>query len=171
MNIATTLKALKINPAESINRTIKAVGIDIELKPDRLEAANRYIIALGAAPVTKERTAIVLAKGLVEQAVLQGEAFKIEEAMTAVAGKYMKLVDDLPAVYSIKNGVKSLANTVTVAKDGRASKSNNEKKAQAMAIFEANKSLGNSDIAKLIAADLQITFANAYYYVTRVFKR
>lgn len=171
MNIATTLKALNINSAESINRVIKDVGIQIDLKPDRLAAANEYIIALGASPVTKERTAIVLAKGLIEQAIIQGESYKVEDAMTVVAGKYMNLVNDLPAVYSIKNGVKSLANTLTVAKDGRASKSNNEKKAQAMAIFEANKSLGNSDIAKLIAADLQITFANAYYYVTRVFKR
>ena len=56
MNIESTLKSLNINAAESINRTIKDVGIQIDLKPDRLEAANRYITALGAAPVTKERT-------------------------------------------------------------------------------------------------------------------
>ena len=65
---------------------------------------------------------------------------------------------------------KSLANG-EASTTGRASRSNNDKKAKALEIFEANKSLGNSDIAKKIAAELEITFANAYYYVTRVFSK
>jgi len=40
-----------------------------------------------------------------------------------------------------------------------------------MRIFEANKDKGNGEIAKLIATELEITYANAYYYVTRVFVR
>lgn len=171
MNVNAVLSDLKINPTESVNRIIKDIGIQIELKPDRLAAANDIITKLGAPAATKERTAIVLAKGLVEQAVLLGDAYQPEAAMTVVAGKYMKLVDDLPSVYSIKKGAKSLANTEGTTTSGRASRKNNDKKAAALAIFEANKSLGNSDIAKMIATELEITFANAYYYVTRVFKR
>lgn len=47
----------------------------------------------------------------------------------------------------------------------------NTKKQAALQIFEANKDKGNGQIAKLISTELEITYANAYYYVTRVFVR
>lgn len=46
----------------------------------------------------------------------------------------------------------------------------NDKKEAARRIFDANKGKGNGEIAKLISTELEITYANAYYYVTRVFK-
>lgn len=46
----------------------------------------------------------------------------------------------------------------------------NDKKAAALRVFEANRGKGQGEIARLIAAELEITYANAYYYVTRVFK-
>jgi hypothetical protein len=46
----------------------------------------------------------------------------------------------------------------------------NDKKEAARRIFDANQGKGNGEIAKLISAELEITYANAYYYVTRVFK-
>ena len=45
-----------------------------------------------------------------------------------------------------------------------------DKKARALEIFEANRGKKASDVAKLIQVELGITFANAYYYVSRVFK-
>jgi hypothetical protein len=48
----------------------------------------------------------------------------------------------------------------------------NDKKEAALRVFNENKStMSNGKIAKLIARELEITYANAYYYVTRVFKR
>ena len=47
----------------------------------------------------------------------------------------------------------------------------NDKKDAALKLFEANKDKGNGAIATLISKELEITYANAYYYVTRVFKR
>lgn len=47
----------------------------------------------------------------------------------------------------------------------------NDKKVAAKRIFDANKDKGNGEIAQLIASELEITYANAYYYVTRAFKR
>ena len=170
MNVTTVLKQYNIEPSTSVNAAIRDVGLMIDGRPNRLEAANEIITALGAPAATKERTAIVLAKGLIEQAMIYGSEYKVEDAMTVVAGKYMKLVDDLPGVYSIKKGAKSLANGES-STTGRASRSNNDKKAKALEIFEANKSLGNSDIARLISKELEISFANSYYYITRVFKR
>lgn len=46
----------------------------------------------------------------------------------------------------------------------------NNKKDAARKIFDANQGKGKGEIARLIAAELEITYANAYYYVTRVFK-
>lgn len=47
----------------------------------------------------------------------------------------------------------------------------NDKRVAALAIFEANKDKSNGAIAQMIATELEITYANAYYYVTRAFKR
>jgi len=47
----------------------------------------------------------------------------------------------------------------------------NDKKVAAQRIFDANKDKGNGEIARMIAEQLEITYANAYYYVTRAFKR
>jgi hypothetical protein len=47
----------------------------------------------------------------------------------------------------------------------------NDKRVAAEGLFRANPTMNNGQIAKLIAAELEITYANAYYYVTRVFKR
>jgi len=60
--------------------------------------------------------------------------------------------------------------TATTADAPKARKTN-EKKAKAFEIFEANKDKKSSDIARLIQAELNITLANAQYYVTRVFKK
>jgi hypothetical protein len=47
----------------------------------------------------------------------------------------------------------------------------NDKKVAAQRIFDANTDKGNGEIARMIAEQLEITYANAYYYVTRAFKR
>lgn len=47
----------------------------------------------------------------------------------------------------------------------------NDKKAAALRLFEANSDKNSGQVARIIAAELEITYANAYYYVTRVFKR
>ena len=46
----------------------------------------------------------------------------------------------------------------------------NDKKLAAQKLFEANVEKGNGEIARLISTELEITYANAYYYVTRVFR-
>lgn len=47
----------------------------------------------------------------------------------------------------------------------------NDKKVAALRLFEAHPDKNNGAIARMIAAELEITYANSYYYVTRVFKR
>jgi len=52
----------------------------------------------------------------------------------------------------------------------KSKRGSDDKKARALEIFEANRGKKASDVAKLIQVELGITFANAYYYVSRVFK-
>jgi len=51
------------------------------------------------------------------------------------------------------------------------SSSKDGKKVAALQLFEANIEKENGEIARIISKELEITYANAYYYVTRVFKR
>jgi len=53
----------------------------------------------------------------------------------------------------------------TVMSDGKS------KKESALAICKANSSLENAALAGMIQKELKITYANAYYYSSRVFKR
>lgn len=48
---------------------------------------------------------------------------------------------------------------------------NNTKAAAALEICKENSTLSNAELAKMIAKQLKITYANAYYYASRVFKR
>jgi hypothetical protein len=45
-----------------------------------------------------------------------------------------------------------------------------DKKAAARAIFDRMQGSTSGEIAKVIQTELKITYANAYYYVSRVFK-
>jgi hypothetical protein len=69
---------------------------------------------------------------------------------------------------------KPKTNTTTKSGAPRAKRSdpnNNDKKVKAKAIFDQHKDKSNGEIAKIIADDLKISYSNAYYYTSRVFKR
>lgn len=65
----------------------------------------------------------------------------------------------------------SVVDTVTKTNPTKISSSKDGKKVAALKLFEANVDKGSGEIARIIAKELEITYANAYYYVTRVFKR
>jgi hypothetical protein len=77
-----------------------------------------------------------------------------------------------------KAAAKAAKDVIGTAKQAAAEKTRtvkaprvNDKKLAAQKLFESNKDKGNGEIATLISKELEITYANAYYYVTRVFKR
>lgn len=47
----------------------------------------------------------------------------------------------------------------------------NDKREAARRVFIANNTKSSNEIAKIIAQELEITYSNAYYYVTRVFRK
>ena len=47
----------------------------------------------------------------------------------------------------------------------------NDKKVAALRICEANSEMNNGQLARLIAKELEITYSNAYFYSSRVWKK
>ena len=99
------------------------------------------------------------------------------QASAGVKSAFHQYLDDKAAREAAKEAVtevqeQAAEKTRKVAKP-KAEKAprSNDKKAAALKLFEANKEKGNGEIAKLISTELEITYANAYYYVTRVFTR
>ena len=96
------------------------------------------------------------------------EAFKARSDSDIVEQRARSDSNNVEQIFeSVKKAAKE---SIAKAKEPKQPKSNTKKQA-AMQIFETNKDKGNGEIAKLIAAELEITYANAYYYVTRVFVR
>lgn len=47
----------------------------------------------------------------------------------------------------------------------------NDKRVAALRICDANSNMNKGQLAKLIASELEITYANAYFYSSRVWKK
>ena len=88
--------------------------------------------------------------------------------------KVKQVSTKMPFIYQTSEAVEQASKPKTITtKDNvvRASKSNNDKKAKALEIFKTlDPAMSASEKAKVIAKQLEITYANAYYYISRVFK-
>lgn len=151
---------------DSVVRAIQQVGEDIGLSADPLGYANSIISDLGGSDQYDLASARVLAKALVEQAIKQDNYDASSASMTADA-KLAKIKTDMPYVFAESESGPATTSFKSKAKPAKT----NDKKGKAKAIFDANKDKANGEIAGLISKELEITYANAYYYVSRVFKR
>lgn len=159
------LNKLGLKPGMSVTRAITSIGMSIDDSSDPLKAANKIIISLGAKPVSNAAVANVLAKALVEQAVVNGAAYDADKAIVIATEKYNKIMRTMPYVFATDE-----SGNPTSGKKGKAT---NDKKTAALEIYnrESGKKLTNTAIAEIIAKELDITLANAQYYVTRVFAK
>lgn len=167
MKTAQALKKFDIDPKAGKQRAIQAVGEMIQTAPDPLSMANSVIVELGGAELLDFPTARITAKAFVEQAVEQGSKFDPEAAQTYAAEKVAKLRGEQPEAFA-KTVVDAAA---APKKRGRPATNGGDLKKKALEICEANKSLTNGEIAQMVQKQLDITYSNAYYYVSRVFKR
>lgn len=155
--------------SDSVVKAIQQVGEDIGLSSDPLGYANSIISDLGGSDQYDLASARIMAKAMVEQAIVQdeyntGNATKIAEA------KLEKIRTNMPYVFVETESTSGESSSSTSFKPVKQPRSN-DKKAVAKGIFDANKDKTNGEIAQLIQKELKITYANAYYYVSRVFKR
>ena len=168
INAKQVLKSYGIKEG-SVVRAIQQVGEDIGLSQDPLAYANSIISDLGGTDQYDLASARIIAKALVEQAMTQPE-YDRPEAVTIADRKLEKIRKDMPYCFAESDTSEDQPSSTTRKVKVKSVKSN-DKKAKAKVIFDANKDKTNGEIAQMIASDLEITYANAYYYVSRVFKR
>jgi hypothetical protein len=165
VDVQSVFKKYNINPNGSIHRSIEGIGTDISESSDPLVKSNQIICKLGGTAIGNSTEASITAKCMVEQAILftlQGRTFDPKQAMEHAAIKIADMKVKYPYFFVMEE---SSMDAVMKSKRG-----SDDKKARALEIFEANRGKKASDVAKLIQVELGITFANAYYYVSRVFK-
>ena len=165
------LEKLGLKPGMSVTRALTDVGALINEGSQRnITVANKIIKSLGGAPETHPTAADVVAKALIEQAVLSGSSYNPDAACLIALEKLAKIRRTMPYVFAeaVDRNGQLLPGEAKRAK--KISTRGGDKKERARVIFdrEAGKPAGVG--AKMIATEIDITYANAYYYVSRVFK-
>lgn len=169
VDIRAVFKSCNVNPGGSINRNIQNVSSYISDSTNPHARANDIIKKLGGSHCLDSHEAAIIAKVMVQQAIQdiqQNREFDPTQAMQVAKVKVADMKVNHPYLFAMKENTV----TATTATNTPTASSANDKKARALEIFEANRGKKPSDIAKLIQVELGITFANAYYYVSRVFK-
>lgn len=161
VDIQSVFRDYDVNPSGSINRSIQNVSYKIVESADPLKKSNDIILRLGGVRISDVLDAPIIAKSMVEQAVLFADKYDPKQAMKVAQNKVAEMKVKHPYLFVMKEkSVQAVANK----------RRSGDKKAKALEIFESNRGKKASDIARLIQVELGITFANAYYYVSRVFK-
>ncbi len=150
--------------SSSVGGAIKQIGDTIDDSRDPLALSNSIINQLGGIDQYDLTSAKIIAKALIEQAMVQDQ-YDTTKASEIAESKLEKIRKEMPYVFT------KAEEEADAQPAKQQSSSSNDKKAKAEVIFKANKQLSNGDIAKLIQKELNITYANAYYYASRVFKR
>jgi len=173
MNATKILEKFQIPTHLTVHHAIAKSGELIDCSTHPLSKANHVIKEFGGEETDNIVRARLLAKALVEQAYYARDKFDTINVLNAVR-KVEQVSTKMPFIYNTSEVVEQAAKPLTITTKNnvvRASKSNNDKKARALEIFSSlEPTLSAAEKSKIIAEKLEITFANAYYYVTRVFK-
>lgn len=156
------LNKLGLEPGMSVTRALTQVGFRInESSQQSATVANKIIKSLGGAPETNPVSADIIAKALVEQAVLSGSSYDPTAANKVAQEKLNKIKLTMPYAF---------AATAEPIRAKKMSTRGGDKKERARVIFDRESGKTPGEVARVIASELSITYANAYYYVSRVFK-
>lgn len=163
MDAVYVLDRLGMQAGMSVTRAINHLNLLLSDSSDPHSMTNKIIVSLGAKPVSNTKHADVIAKALLEQAIIFGKSYNPETALAIANAKLLKIQQTMPYVFASDDDRQTLNGSSTQSKRG------NDKKTAAHEIFlrEAGKTKG--EIATIIAKEIDITYANAYYYVSRVF--
>jgi hypothetical protein len=156
----TALELLRKNDIpynQTVHHAIARTGDVIDNAGYPLEKANFLIKQLGGQEVDNIVIAKLMAKSLIEQVYIQKDDYKGELAIVVAKAKVDKILHNSPYILQTSEPVSTSAPV-------------SDKKAAARAIFDRMQGSPSGQIAKAIQTELQITYANAYYYVSRVFK-
>jgi len=179
INVQAALKEIDVDPRKGVIRAIQMVGQNIRESSDPMGYANAVITSLGGVDQYDFPTARIMAKALVEKAV-SGDKYIPEEAVKYAEDKIEALRSDVKTAFLFAEDKKDVfvdpetGEQKPAKQKGRKSQvmsDGKSKKEAALAICKQNSSLENAALAGMIQKELKITYANAYYYSSRVFKR
>lgn len=163
MNAIDVLHKYKIPTNLTVHHAIVTVSELLDNTPDYMATANAIISELGGATTNDPVKARLFAKALVEQAYIHPTNYDPVAALEIAIAKVDRIAERIPFLFKEKK--ESFKQTAE-----RQERSAGDKRAKALAIWKANSSLSAGECAKLIAKELGITYSNAYYYTSRVFK-
>lgn len=162
----------------SVTRALTSFNYKINDDASRKSVhCNRLIKDLGGEPISNEVDAEIIAKCLIEQVILQGEDYIAANAIKLAEAKLAKLRVKMPELWAgIQVEVATDKSPDPFAKKPKkvkrvGSDSSGDKKERAREVYNKYAGKPAGDIAKLIASELDITYSNAYYYVSRVFNK
>lgn len=151
------LKRYHVDGYRSVSLAIKQIGDFIDASPDPLFISNKIVSDLGGKPHEQVVEAGLLARCLIEQAWLLRDDYDPATAYAYAEQKVEKLRKTMPYLWtSVQNTSSSVVN---------------EKSTVAQRIFLDNQEKKGTEIARLIAAELDIPEASAAYYVTKFRKQ
>lgn len=176
VNVNSIFNKYNITPTESKFRIVNEISDNITSSKDQIQTSNRIIKDFGLKPLTNLIDSRIVALALIEHALDNQTNFDVESAEKAAMTKLKCIVGEMPFLYNVKENVvmEAVQMNGEVVGYKRPRKENVDKqmkKQKALDIYNANKEKKPTDIAKLIQVELGITFANAYYYVSRVFNK
>lgn len=176
VNVSSIFSKYKITPTDSKFRIVNDISDSISSSKDQMFASNRIIKDFGLKPLTNLVDSRIVALALIEHALDNQTNFSLDTAEKAAMAKLKCIVSEMPFLYNVKENVvmeavQANGEVVSFKRVRKSSADKAMKKQKAFDIFSANKEKKPTDIAKLIQVELGITFANAYYYVSRVFNK
>ena len=164
-SIANLYKKLNLEQGMSVTRALTAAGDFFATFSNPAKGPNGIIQMLGGKPLSNAVEADIVAKALIEQAVVLGEQFELQAAMVIAQAKLTKIRATMPYAFAG-------ADTPVVAeKAAKRSERGGDKKVRARVVFDREQGKSSGQIAKIISTELGISYANAYYYVSRVFNK
>ena len=162
------LKKLGLEPGMSVTRALTLVGLQInDGNQHGITVSNKIIKSLGGNPEQHPVAADIMAKALIEQAVLTGSSYDVKAAVAVAEGKLVKIRTTMPYAFAETSSKNSQS---TSERARKATSRGGDKKERARVVFDREAGKPAGTIAKIIATEIDITYANAYYYVSRVFK-
>lgn len=167
INPMAIMESLGLDVDGSVSKAINELGMYFNESENKLASANTIITSLGGTEMSNELEADMMAKALIEQVMKTKESYSPEVAVTKATEKVSRVLKKMPEL----KVTKEVTEVPTTTPSGRANKNNNQKKVNAKVIYDRmnDGTSSQSSIAKQISTELDITFANSFYYVSRVF--
>lgn len=161
-------------PTSSVVKAIQAFG-DAARQKSRKTYCNQFIKELGGKLYDDATDAEIIAKALIERVLMDQDEFNVESAIKSAEMRRTQLKERMPELWAMPE-IEEVVDGKTIKRSAVTGKRvkekrDPEKKARALKIYQENKHRPEKDIISIMAKELQITNANASYYVTRAFKK